>query len=145
MSLEQAPCVRLVVVAILIAGCRPPGYGKEPPPDAAEVDAATQTADASPDAATLVCDHDFRLDGYATATSVWVTGTFVNWAGTPQGGAVPFTLGNDGAWTGSYEFAPGTHQYKFVVNGTNWILDPTNSNTVDDGMGNVNNAYTCVP
>ena len=137
--------MRLVAVALLLAGCRPPGYGNEPPPDAAEADASSQTADAAIDGSALVCDHDFRLSGYGTASSAWMTGTFVNWAGTPQGGAVMFTLGQDGAWTGTYKFQPGIHQYKFIVNGVDWILDPTNPNTVDDGMGHTNNVYTCIP
>jgi hypothetical protein len=136
--------VRLVAIALCLLACRPPGYGKEPPPDAA-VDAG-KTADAASDAATmLVCDHAFRIDGHATASSVWLTGTFSNWAGNPQAGAIEFVLGNDGAWTGSYKFEPGTHQYKLIVNGSEWILDPTNPNTADDGMGHTNNVYTCVP
>lgn len=144
-ALEPRAPVRLVVVAVLLASCRPPGYGKEPPPDAGQVDGSTMTGDAASDGAALVCDHAFRLDGYATASSVWLTGTMVNWAGDPQGGAVPFTLGSDGAWTGAYQFEAGTHQYKLIVNGTDWILDPTNTNTTDDGMGHTNNVYTCVP
>ena len=59
----------------------------------------------------------------------------MSWAGTPQTGAVQFSLGVDGGWTGSYAFPAGSHQYKFIIDGSNWILDPTNPNTVDDGMG----------
>ena len=33
----------------------------------------------------------------------------------------------------------------FGENGTDWILDPTNPTTVDDGMGHTNNVYVCVP
>ena len=138
--------MRLVVAVLLLGACRPPGYGKPESPDAAaSPDAATSTADAAVDAAALGCAHDFRLDGQATATSVWLTGSFVSWAGNPQGGAVAFTQGTDGAWTGSYTFQPGSHQYKYIVNGTDWILDPTNPNTVDDGMGHTNSVYSCVP
>jgi hypothetical protein len=138
--------MRLVAAVLLLAACRPPGYGKEPPPDAAEaVDAPAQPPDAAPDASVPVCDHAFRLEGRSTASSVWLTGSFVSWAGNPQTGAIALTLGNDGAWTGSYQFQAGTHQYKFIVDGSEWILDPTNPNTVDDGMGHINNVYTCVP
>ena len=146
MRFEERAAVRFLVVATFVglAACRPPGYGKEPPPDAPEADAGA-TADAAIDSATLVCDHAFRLDGYATASSVWLTGSFIDWAGNPQSGAVAFMLGTDGAWTGSYAFEAGTHQYKLIVNGSDWILDPTNPNTVDDGMGHTNNVYTCVP
>lgn len=148
MCLEQGAGVHFLVVAVVALGltaCRPPGYGKEPPPDASEADGSMQTVDAAIDAAGLVCDHAFRLDGYATASSVWLTGTFINWAGTPQAGAIAFSLGGDGGWTGTYPFQPGTHQYKLIVNGTDWILDPTNPNTADDGMGHTNSIYTCLP
>ena len=55
------------------------------------------------------------------------------------------TLGVDGAWTGTHTFAAGPHQYKFIIDSTQWILDPTNLDEVDDGMGNRNSLYTCVP
>jgi len=138
--------MRLVVTAVLLAGCRPPGYGKPAPPDAAATgDAPTTAVDAAIDAPASVCAHDFRVDGQATASSVWLTGSFVGWAADPQGGAVAFTQGTDGAWTGSYAFVAGTHEYKLIINGTDWILDPTNPDTVDDGMGHTNNVYVCVP
>ncbi|HEU4611989.1 MAG TPA: glycogen-binding domain-containing protein [Kofleriaceae bacterium] len=139
--------MRCLVVVLLLAACRPPGYGKEPPPDADEVaDAPPGAADAALDAPpAATCEHAFRLDGYATASSVWLTGDFVGWAGDPSSGAIAFTLGNEGAWTGSYAFTAGAHQYKLIIDGTDWILDPTNPDTVDDGMGHTNNVYTCVP
>ena len=140
--------MRLAVVLLLVASaCRPPGYGKEEKPDAGEeVDAAGPTADAALDTpAALTCDHAFRLDGQTTASSVWLTGTFTTWANNPAAGAIAFTQGLDGAWTGSYAFEAGSHQYKFIVDANTWILDPTNQNTADDGMGNTNSVYTCVP
>ena len=140
---------RSLLLVLLAAGaCRPPGYGNEPDVDAAvsTVDASTQAGDASPDStAAATCDHAFRLDGHGTDASVWLTGSFINWAGNPPAGAIQFSLGVDGAWTGSYPFPAGSHQYKYIVNGNNWILDPTNPNTVDDGMGHTNNLYVCVP
>lgn len=148
--------MRLVgLLVVVVAACRPPGYGKE---EEGKVDAAMETvgdgstgsadaAVAAVDAAGMAarCDHGFRLDGHGTDSSVWLTGSFVGWASTPAGGAVAFTLGVDGGWTASYAFEAGTHQYKLVVNGTDWILDPTNPNTADDGMGNTNNVYVCAP
>lgn len=129
-----------------LAACRPPGYGKPPPPDASEGgDGQQVVVDAALDAQGAVCDHAFRLDGYSTASSVWLTGNFVSWAGSPQAGAIELAKGSDGAWTGSYTFQAGSWQYKLIVDGTNWILDPTNPSTVDDGMGHTNNVYTCVP
>ena len=138
----------LALVVVALVACRPPGYGKDEKPDAGEEapDGGQSTADAALDTPlAATCDHAFRLDGYGTASSVWLTGSFVAWATTPGAGAIAFTLGVDAAWTGSYPFEAGTHQYKFVVDGSNWILDPTNQNTTNDGMGNTNSVYTCVP
>jgi len=137
----------LVLLLASVAACRPPGYGKDQHPDAAPIDGSSgsnmPTPDAAIDAAAAVCNHAFRLDGHGTASQVLLTGDFVQWAAMPPG-AVAFTLGQDGGWTVSYPFEQGTWQYKFIVDG-NWITDPTNQMTVDDGMGHTNSVYTCVP
>ncbi len=125
--------------------CQPPGYGKGDPGD--PVDAAVvPTTDGSSDASSgAVCEQAFRLDGRSTASSVWLSGDFVAWGGTPGLGAIAFALGADGAWTGTYSFEPGPHQYKFIVSGTEWITDPTNPDQIDDGTGNRNSLFTCAP
>jgi hypothetical protein len=149
MWLEAAARVRLAALVLVLAACRPPGYGKGGPPDAPPAgdghpaDGSGGDADAAIDAAAMVCNHMFRLDGHGTAGTVYLTGDFVQWAATPPG-AIAFTLGTDGAWTVTHPFDQGTYQYKFIVDG-NWITDPTNPMTVDDGMGHTNSVYTCVP
>ena len=47
--------------------------------------------------------------------------------------AMPMTKGDDGVWTTKVTLSPGTYAYKFLVNGTDWVFDPDNSNkkTVD--------------
>lgn len=47
--------------------------------------------------------------------------------------SVPMTKGDDGVWTAKVSLSPGTYAYKFLVNGTDWVLDPDNSakKTVD--------------
>lgn len=146
-ALKKARAMRIALVVLALAACRPPGYGEEDSVDAAMGSGADAmvTADAAVDGQAKVCEHAFRIEGHGTASSVWLTGTMVSWAGNPGAGAVPFALGGDGAWTGNYTFAVGAHQYKLIVNGSNWILDPSNPNTTDDGMGNTNNAFNCSP
>jgi hypothetical protein len=137
--------MRLVVLAILVSACTPPGYDKHVDVDApvAPVDAApTTTVDG---ATALTCTHAFRLDGHGTAQSVWLSGDFVQWAPNPTAGAIAFTLDAGGGWNGTYDFKPGPHQYKFIIDANTWITDPTDTNTVDDGMGNTNSLYTCTP
>jgi hypothetical protein len=145
----MAAAMRLAVAVLLLAACRPPGYGKDGHPDAPPAGdghpadgSDGEVVDAGVDAA-ATCNHTFRLDGNGTAGSVYLTGDFVQWAAQPPG-AIAFTLGNDGAWTVTHPFDQGTYQYKFIVDG-NWITDPTNAMTVDDGMGHTNSVYTCVP
>ena len=142
---------RLVIFTSLvaIAACRPPGYGKhgddgnDPMVDAP---AATEDAPVTDDAPTTSsCTKQFRLDGHGTAQSVWLTGSFVDWAGDPAHGAIEMTVGTDGGWTGSHDFDAGQVQYKFIVDGTDWINDPTNPDVVDDGFGGTNSVFTCVP
>jgi hypothetical protein len=138
-----------VVLLVAAAACRPPGYGKEPDVDASMTGSGSGSMTVTPDAGMgsndATCDHAFRIEGHGSDSSVWLTGTMVNWAGDPGAGAIQFTLGSDGAWTGNYAFPTGTHQYKLIVNGSNWILDPSNPDTVDDGMGHTNNVFTCSP
>lgn len=138
----------VVLVAVAASACRPPGYGKEPDVDAAMGSGSgsmTTTTDAAIDTPAAACDHAFRIEGHGSDSSVWLTGTMLGWAGDPTAGAIQFTLGSDSAWTGTYAFPTGTHQYKLIVNGSNWILDPSNPNTIDDGMGHTNNVITCAP
>ena len=137
------PVVGLFVV-LAVAACRPPGYGKD---DGTDIDASagpdSRTVDAAIDAP-ATCIKAFRLEGHSGASSVVLTGSFNGWAPNPPA-AISFVLGTDGAWTGMHSFAPGLHQYKFVVSGNQWIPDPANPDGIDDGFGNRNSLYTCVP
>ena len=146
-ALNKPRAMRIALVVLALAACRPPGYGKEVTVDAAmgSGSGSMTTTDAAVDGQAKVCEHAFRIEGHGSDSSVWLTGTMVSWAANPGAGAVPFALGSDGAWTGNYTFSVGTHQYKLIVNGSNWILDPSNPNTTDDGMGHTNNIISCAP
>jgi CubicO group peptidase (beta-lactamase class C family) len=64
---------------------------------------------------------EFVLPGHADAQTVFVAGDFNNWD--------PWTtrLGRRGdRWMARVQPAPGTYGYKFVVNDTTWVRDPTN-------------------
>jgi hypothetical protein len=51
--------------------------------------------------------------------------------------AVPMTKGSDGVWTATVPLSAGTHAYKFLVNGKDWMFDPDNPNrTKADGIEN---------
>ena len=138
--------MRLALVVLLLAACRPPGYGKGGGggDDAVEVDAAVAMPDApkTPDAP-QVCTKAFRLEGHGSAGAVLLTGSFTSWAGTAPP-AIAMTKGLDGVWTGTADVMAGANQYKFIVDG-NWIVDPGNPDQMDDGFGGKNSVITCVP
>ncbi len=75
------------------------------------------------------------------AKSVHLVGTFNNW----DKAAMPMTVGADGrTWTKSLSLPYGKHQYKFVLDGETWIVDPKGK-TVDDGNGHQNSELLVVP
>ena len=75
--------------------------------------------------------------GDNSATAVAVAGTFNNW--TPKA----MTKGEDGVWTITInDLAAGDYQYKFVVNGDTWVLDPMNGNIATEADGNQNSLFS---
>ena len=53
------------------------------------------------------------------AMSVLLVGDFTQWQSNP----IPMRKGPDGIWTASVELGPGTHTYRFIVDGE-WRDDP---------------------
>ena len=73
--------------------------------------------------------------------SVGLAGTFNNW----DKGATPMKVGEDGrTWTTSLPLPYGRTQYKFVLDGETWIVDPKGK-TVDDGNGHQNSEIVVLP
>jgi glycosidase len=80
----------------------------------------------------------FRYRPQGAVASVLVSGTFNGWAASEAAGAYAMSdPDQDGEWTATRVIEPGTHQYKFIVDG-NWIPDPDNPHQVDDGYGGKN-------
>ena len=77
-------------------------------------------------------DHEFKYKA-PDAKSVELMGEWNGWK------AIPMTKGDDGVWAAKVSLSTGTHGYKFLVNGKDWVIDPDNSakKTVD---GNENSA-----
>ncbi|RCK79637.1 MAG: glycoside hydrolase, family 13 domain protein [Candidatus Ozemobacter sibiricus] len=64
------------------------------------------------------------------ATAVAVVGDFNDWNKDKN----PMQL-VDGVWKATVALKPGRHEYKFVVNNTDWITDPKSAETVADKYG----------
>jgi 1,4-alpha-glucan branching enzyme len=77
-------------------------------------------------------EHEFHYKS-ADATSVELMCEFNGWKG------VAMTKGDDGVWKTKVDLPAGTHAYKFLVNGKDWVFDPDNSAKKTVG-GNENSA-----
>ena len=135
--------MRWVLVVAVLAACEPPGYHKHDVDAAVDGDRGDAGPDATPDGP-ATCNPMFQLDGHGAAASVWLTGDFVAWGADPDHGAIAFTL-VAASWVGSHQFSAGSYQYKFIVDGSMWIADPTNPNVIDDGFGGHNSVFDCMP
>jgi len=68
-----------------------------------------------------------------SAETVFVAGSFNDWSTTKN----PMKKVKEGVWETVLPLEAGKYQYKFVSDG-NWIVDPENPNTNDDGLGGKN-------
>ncbi|RKZ30418.1 hypothetical protein DRQ36_05635 [bacterium] len=71
------------------------------------------------------------------ANRVFIAGGFNRWKPT----ATPMSKTENGVWEITLEFEPGVHQYKFVIDGKNWIQDPDNPAGIDDNFGGLNSVF----
>jgi glycosidase len=83
------------------------------------------------------CDEVTFTFTSATALSVSVTGTFTDWAFTDADGALPLTKDPvSGDWTLTTTIADhGQHHYQFIIDGREWVADPSNVNQITDQLG----------
>ncbi len=72
-----------------------------------------------------------------SAKSVSIAGSFNRWNPDHDRLTGP---DRDGAWTIVLPLAPGRYEYRFVVNGKEWVLDPS-APSVDDGLGDRNSVF----
>lgn len=68
------------------------------------------------------------------AATVSVAGSWNAWSPS----ADPLQRAGDGLFTAVLAVPQGTHEYMFVVDGTQWVVDPTAAITRDDGFGQRN-------
>jgi hypothetical protein len=73
----------------------------------------------------------FRLDA-AEATSVSLAGSFSAWSP-----AIELRETAPGVWTAMVPLTPGVHDYLFLIDGVEWVPDPT-ARPVEDDFGGTN-------
>ena len=110
----------------------------------------------APDCAGKVCGDDgcggicgkcdcpvvtFWYEASDDVKSVFVSGSFDDWAPPGEGAFAMTDPDGDLKWEVSVPLSPGTHTYKLVVDDV-WILDPANPSTVSDGYGGMNSVLT---
>lgn len=140
--------------------------GGEPKPDPdPEVDAAV--TDAGMDAGSVLPELDSSVpdpDPYDAGRTVYCTETFVfdpgertdvtgvvlaggyplSWGATVASGGREMTLGEDGLYRVELELPRAAIPYKFVVNGMQWLPDPSACADQDDGFNGRNSVrYAC--
>jgi 1,4-alpha-glucan branching enzyme len=71
-------------------------------------------------------EKEFTLEN-ASATKVSIVGTFNDWNKDTH----PLSLEN-GIWKARINLKPGKHEYQFVINDTDWIVDPKRDNSVEN-------------
>lgn len=80
---------------------------------------------------TLYVRFELRAPG---AQAVSLAGSFNGW--TPDD--VPLTRHDNGLWSVTIPLSIGEYEYQFVVDGSEWLPDPTAHAEVDDGFGGRN-------
>jgi len=73
----------------------------------------------------------------ADALSVMLVGDFTGWQDKP----ISMTKGEGGLWTASVNLSPGTHHYRFLVDGQ-WRDDPECTVRVPNPYGGENSVRT---
>ena len=87
-------------------------------------------------------DKEFSYYSNVPVKSVSVAGTFNSW----NKDANPMVAESDGhTWKTRIRLPVGRHFYKFVLNGTDWIVDPKAAKNVEDGGGNTNSLLILMP
>ncbi len=83
-----------------------------------------------------LAQHDGVRFSYSapSAQSVSLAGSFNRW--DPQADALQGP-DRDGIWTIVLPLLQGRYEYRFVVNGKDWVLDPS-APSADDGLGERN-------
>ena len=93
-----------------------------------------------PTAGPQITAEGVRFSLYSTKVKkVNIAGSFNNWSMT----ADPlYDRDGSGMWIIVLPLPPGRYEYKFIIDGKEWIPDPANPTTTDDGFGGYNSVIS---
>jgi 1,4-alpha-glucan branching enzyme len=74
------------------------------------------------------------------AKEVMLAGEFTDWEQHP----VPLKRGKNGRWSATVQLAPGSYEYRFLIDGL-WCDDPACGSRVPNNYGSSNCVCTVVP
>ncbi len=101
-----------------------------------KTDSKTEKTEEKSDSCSSCADNEVEFEFEdADAKKVSVVGSFNEW----NKDASPMKLEN-GVWKCTLKLKPGKHEYQFVVNDTDWVVDPKSGNAVNnryEGMNSV--------
>lgn len=126
--------VMLIVAALTaLAACAVPSCGPTMPPPGVESGGAGPERVAG----------GIRFTYYAPkAKRVVIAGDFNNWSTS----ADPlFDREGRGIWSIVLPLGAGKYEYKFLVDGEKWTIDPRNAERVKDGFGGYNSVVIVAP
>jgi 1,4-alpha-glucan branching enzyme len=69
-----------------------------------------------------------------------VTGTFNGW----DVRRTPLRRGQDGSWKTTVWLPPGRYEYRFVLDGSQWVSDPSAKESVKNPFGSTNSVLVVV-
>jgi 1,4-alpha-glucan branching enzyme len=72
------------------------------------------------------------------AASVALVGDFNDW----DPARTPMRAAHQGVWTTVVPLTPGRYRYAFLVNGSQWLADPTAPRALDDEFGTPSSVVT---
>jgi len=84
-----------------------------------------------------VCKVKFSLSGdhYNSVSSILLVGDFNHW----QIGETPLKKSKTGLWSVSLDLETGKeHQFRYLIDGTNWENDPEADRFIPSGFGSEN-------
>jgi predicted lipoprotein with Yx(FWY)xxD motif len=110
----------------------------QPAPAPAGAPAAPRITKQGPNVTPDGVVFNYKTDG--KGVKIYLAGSFNNW--TPSD--AQFLMKDDdgdGVYSITVKLAPGTYQYKYVIDGTKWTQDPYGPTEAPDGFGGRNSQF----